>query len=257
MDNHYHLLLETPGGNLSQIMHHINGAYTTYYNVKRNRSGHLFQGRYKAIVVEKDEYCQELSRYIHLNPVRAGIVKGVNEYPWSSYLSYIGKRGGPEWLETGYVLSYFGKRVGAARKKYREFVGEAIGESMEDPLRQVHASTILGSPSFIVWVQDKLKRNRLEADRRDIPALKVLTPRPSLEQIRRITAEIIKDDVRLIKKIGMYISQDFGGYSLGEIGERYGLQGAAVSQSNRRLRQKVEEDRRFRKIVREVQNKLI
>ena len=83
MDNHYHLLLETPGENLSQVMHHINGAYTTYYNVKRKRSGHLFQGRYKAIVVEKDAYCQELSRYIHLNPVRAGIVKSVDEYPWS------------------------------------------------------------------------------------------------------------------------------------------------------------------------------
>lgn len=256
MDNHYHLLLETPGGNLSQIMHHINGAYTTYYNVKRNRSGHLFQGRYKAIVVERDEYCQELSRYIHLNPVRAGIVKSVEDYAWSSYLSYTGKRDGPEWLETGYVLSYFGKRVGVARKKYREFVEEAMGESMEDPLKQVHASTILGSPSFLAWVQDNLKGNRQEADRRNIPALKALAPRPSLEQIHWIAADVIKDDERLIKKMGMCISQDLGGYSLGEIGERYGLQGAAVSQSNRRLRHKVEEDRRFRKIMDEVQNKL-
>ena len=74
MDNHYHLILETPRSNLSQILHHINGAYTTYFNVKRGRSGHLFQGRYKAILVEKDAYCQELSRYIHLNPVRACVV---------------------------------------------------------------------------------------------------------------------------------------------------------------------------------------
>ena len=72
MGNHYHLLLETPRGNLSQIIHHINGAYTTYFNVKRDRSGHLFQGRFKGILVEKDAYCKELSRYIHLNPVRAG-----------------------------------------------------------------------------------------------------------------------------------------------------------------------------------------
>lgn len=75
MDNHYHLLLETPSGNLSQIMRHINGAYTTYFNVKRARSGHLFQGRYKAILVERDEYAKELSRYIHLNPVRAKLVE--------------------------------------------------------------------------------------------------------------------------------------------------------------------------------------
>ena len=75
MDNHYHLLLETPSGNLPQIMRHINGAYTTYFNSKRTRAGHLFQGRYKAILVEMDEYAKELSRYIHLNPVRAKLAE--------------------------------------------------------------------------------------------------------------------------------------------------------------------------------------
>ena len=256
MDNHYHLLLETPGENLSQVMHHINGAYTTYYNVKRKRSGHLFQGRYKAIVVEKDAYCQELSRYIHLNPVRAGIVKSVDEYPWSSYLSYIGKREEVEWLETGYVLAYFGKRVGTARRKYREFVEEAIGKSMEDPLKQVHASTILGGASFIAWVQDKIEGNTKESDRRDVPALKALTSQPSLQKIQQVVAEVLKDDVSLIRKVGMCISQDTGGHTLGEIGQRYGMQGAAVCQSNRRFRQKIEKDRRLKNIVREVQKKL-
>ena len=86
MDNHYHLLLETPLGNLSQIMHHINGAYTTYFNTKRSRSGHLFQGRYKAILLDADEYAKELSRYIHLNPVRAGIVETPDNFKWSSCL---------------------------------------------------------------------------------------------------------------------------------------------------------------------------
>jgi len=98
MSNHYHLLIETPSGNLPQIMRHINGAYTTYFNVKRARSGHLFQGRYKAILVEIDEYAKELSRYIHLNPVRAKMVKTPEEYEWSSYQFYIGKKKPPEWL---------------------------------------------------------------------------------------------------------------------------------------------------------------
>jgi putative transposase len=88
MDNHYHLLLETPSGNLSRIMAHINGAYTAYFNRKRDRAGHLFQGRYKAIVVEADEYAKELSRYIHLNPVRAKIVELPEGYEWSSYIYY-------------------------------------------------------------------------------------------------------------------------------------------------------------------------
>src|SRR5512136_3371563 len=88
MSNQYHLLLETPGGNLSQIMRHINGAYTTYFNVKRKRAGHLFQGRYKAILIEADEYLLELTRYIHLNPVRCGMVSRPEEHKWSSYNDY-------------------------------------------------------------------------------------------------------------------------------------------------------------------------
>ena len=98
MDNHYHLLMETPDGNLPEIMRHINGAYTTYFNVKRARSGHLFQGRYKAILVEIDEYAKELSRYIHLNPVRAGMSARPEQYRWSSYRSYIGESEPPDWL---------------------------------------------------------------------------------------------------------------------------------------------------------------
>ncbi len=86
MSNHYHLLLETPKGNLSQIMRYMNGAYSTYFNMKRKRAGHLFQVRYKAILVEADEYAQELSRYIHLNPVRAGMVNRSEEYPWTSQM---------------------------------------------------------------------------------------------------------------------------------------------------------------------------
>jgi len=98
MSNHYHLLMETPDGNLSEIMRHINGAYTNYYNVKRVRSGHLFQGRYRALLVEVDEYAEELSRYIHLNPVKAGIAKKPENYIWSSYQDYIGTRKPQQWL---------------------------------------------------------------------------------------------------------------------------------------------------------------
>ena len=105
MNNHFHLFLETPAGNLSQIMRHIIGAYTTYFNTKRKRSGHLFQGRYKAILVEAGEYAAELTRYIHLNPVKAGIAGKADDYLWSSYQSYIGKASTPEWLETGFILA--------------------------------------------------------------------------------------------------------------------------------------------------------
>ena len=120
MDNHYHILLETPSGNLPQIMRRINGAYTTYFNVKRDRSGHLFQGRYKAIVVKKDEYAKELSRYIHLNSVRA------------------------KWLETDSILSLFGSKVSEARKRYKAFVSLLVGQKYESPLKETVGSLLLG-----------------------------------------------------------------------------------------------------------------
>ena len=104
MSNHYHLLLETPSGILSQIMRHINGAYTNYFNKKRNRSGHLFQGRYKGVLVDIDEYAQELSRYIHLNPVRANMVEAPEQYAWSSYRYYTGFKKPPKWLKTDFIL---------------------------------------------------------------------------------------------------------------------------------------------------------
>jgi putative transposase len=91
IDNHYHLILETPQGNLLKIMHGINGCYTGYFNRRHGRSGHLFQGRYKGVLVDKDEYLIPLSRYIHLNPVRAKVVSSPEKYNWSSYASYIGK----------------------------------------------------------------------------------------------------------------------------------------------------------------------
>ena len=154
MDNH-HLLLETPSGNLPQIMQHINGAYTTYFNVKRGRSGHLFQGRYKAILVDIDEYAKELSRYIHLNPVRAKMVKTPEEYKWSSYQFYIGEKKPPEWLHRDLILQYFGKKVSIAQKGYRSFANAILNKKYDNPLDEVVSSTLLGSPGFIAFIKDK------------------------------------------------------------------------------------------------------
>ncbi|MDP1558174.1 MAG: transposase [Nitrosomonas sp.] len=110
MDNHYHIVVETVEGNLSKGMRQLNGVYTQYFNRTHNRVGHVFQGRYKAILVEKDSYLLELSRYVVLNPVRAGMVKRVDQWPWSSFSVMIGKSNCPEWLQTDWVLSQFGKK---------------------------------------------------------------------------------------------------------------------------------------------------
>ena len=121
MSNHYHLMIETPQGNLSQIMKYINSSYTNFFNIKRKRTGHLLQGRYKAVLVEADAYAAELSRYIHLNPVRAGMVRSPEEYRWSSY-SYYTERSSPSWLKTGFILGYFGTDPTQSRRDYRNYV---------------------------------------------------------------------------------------------------------------------------------------
>lgn len=251
MSNHYHLLLETPHSNLSQIMHHINGAYTNYFNKKRRRSGHLFQGRYKAILVEKDAYCQELSRYIHLNPVRAKLVEDPLEYPWSSYPYYVGAKERPDWLKTDDILGYFAKGRSKARRLYKQFVESGIGKEVDNPFEKVFAYTFLAGDDFICWVREKWI-NFKEADRRNIPALKEIIRKPSLDEIEQAVESVIKRDDPLYKKVAIYCSHQFSGASLKEIGTHFSMRDSAVSQSSRRFKVRISEDKELQKIVEKI-----
>ena len=148
MTNHYHLIVETPAKNLSKIMHFINSSYTTYINIKRKRTGHLFQGRYKAILVDKDNYLLELSRYLHLNPVRAKMTPKPEDYPYSSYRSYV--TGQPENLvNTDTILGILRGKRRDAPGRYKDFVESVMEEEIENPLRKVYGGLILGSKRFI------------------------------------------------------------------------------------------------------------
>src|SRR5690625_673373 len=124
MGNHYHLVVETPDGNLSRGMRQLNGVYTQATNRRHRRSGHLFQGRFKAILVDKESYVLELTRYVVLNPVRAAMVKSPGDYPWSSYRAMVGEAEAPGWLATDGLLALFGKRRAESRRRYRRFVRE-------------------------------------------------------------------------------------------------------------------------------------
>jgi putative transposase len=255
MDNHYHLLLETPLGNLSRILHHVNGAYTAYFNTKRNRSGHLFQGRFKALLVEKDSYCQELSRYIHLNPVRAGLVDRPSEYRWSSHRCYIGKEKKPVWLTTESVLGYFGQDDSSAQDHYRTFVEGVSKSETKNPLDDVVASTLLGSPEFISWAEERFIDLR-NADMRNIPVLRGLVDKPSLEEIGRTTESIIGKKHPFFKKICIYVSHQYGGFSLKDIGTYYGMRGSAISQCSRRFKQRILGDNELKKSTTKIATKM-
>jgi len=239
MSNHYHLLIETPSGNLSKIMQHINGAYTNYFNIKRKRSGHLFQGRYKAVVVEADEYAQALSRYIHLNPVRAKIVARPEEYRWSSYLDYIGVSKPPAWLNTSFILGYFGsgeERFG----KYRGFVEELLGSEYENPLGGAVATTILGSQSFISKLTEKHVDGK--QNNRELPAARLLKTKPSLQAILEAVKNISSSS-KIEKNAGIYLCHKYSGAGLKDIGEKFGIKESAVSQASRRFVEVLERDR--------------
>ena len=253
MDNHYHLLLETPSGNLPQIMLHLNGAYTTYFNVKRKRSGHLFQGRYKAILVDIDEYAKELSRYIHLNPVRAKVVAIPEAYTWSSYQFYIGKQKSPEWLYIDFILSYFGKKVSIAQNNYQQFVTEIISKKYDSPLDDVISSTLLGSPDFIAFIKDKYLSGK-EPDK-DIPALKELTEKVSVQDIFDEVEFVFGKESVLARNVKMFLCQRYTGEKLKVIGKYFGISESGVSQASRRISQKSDKDKKLKKKIEKIEKK--
>ena len=153
MNNHYHLVIETVEANLSRGMRHLNGVYTQTFNRTHKRVGHVFQGRYKAILVEKENYLLELIRYVLLNPVRADMTKTAGQYSWSSYRAMIGKTTAPDWLDKEWVLGHYGKRLTTAQKNFITFVRE--GKKQLPIWEQLRQQLYLGDEQFISQQQSK------------------------------------------------------------------------------------------------------
>lgn len=166
MDNHYHLLIETPGANLSSAMHQLNCSYSQHFNRRHRYAGHVLQGRFKAILVDRDEYYLELIRYIHLNPVRAGIVNSVDRFRWSSHRAVIDARAAKMWsdfFDPKRVLIHFGRRRSEALREYERFIRAGMGKTRDEVFQGLSFGSILGSPGFADWV----RQNFVEDDRLD------------------------------------------------------------------------------------------
>ena len=147
MSNHYHLVVETPDANLSKGMRQLNGVYTQRFNRSHQRVGHVFQGRFKAVIVEKDSYLLELARYVVLNPLRARMIRQLNQWPWSSYLATCRQVAKPDWLQTDFILSQFSAQRARAIVKYITFVHE--GKGLPSVWEQLQGQIYLGSDAFI------------------------------------------------------------------------------------------------------------
>src|SRR5688572_11980356 len=148
MGNHYHLCLRTPKGNLSRGMRHVDGIYTQRFNRRHRRDGTLFRGRYKAILIDADEYLAAVVRYIHLNAVEAGLVKIPEEYRWASHRYYLQAKGAPGWLDTKEAMEQIG-----GRQAFHEFVLSGNEESLRQYYEAKRQSPILGSEAFIERVR--------------------------------------------------------------------------------------------------------
>lgn len=180
MDNHYHLLIETPGGNLSRGMRQLNGVYTQRFNSVHGSGGRVFQGRFKAVLVERDGALLELCRYLVLNPLRLKAVKNISRYRWSSYRATAGEVQAPVWLSTDWLLGHFGRSSSVAQRKYAEFV--QAGVNLPSPLSKVKAQILLGSPGFVKKMKQRLltsadiKKSVRDKKRIKRPGLNTLFP---------------------------------------------------------------------------------
>jgi hypothetical protein len=188
--------------------------------------------------VERDLYTLELSRYIHLNPVRAGILKDPIQYLWSSYSSYCSKESKWDWLQRGFILSQVSKKLGKAIRGYRDYVQRGMTEKQEDPLKKTLASTVIGSEEFTEWVREKWIKRRVD---REVPALRAMGKKPDISFIKGACEKVFKRDSLESRRMALYLSHRISGLSLKEVGEHFGgISISAVSQNS--LRQ----EKRFR-----------
>lgn len=178
MGNHYHLLVTTPAPNLSRGMKHVNGVYTQRFNRRHERVGHLFQGRFGAILVERETYLLELVRYISLNPVRAGIISAPEEWRWSSHRAYAGLAAAPDWLRIQPILERFSADPASAPLRYRQFVADGVG--LAGPWSALRGQVLLGTDLFAERFRALLAQRTVSAE---VPRVDRLAGRPSLDTL--------------------------------------------------------------------------
>ncbi len=257
MDNHYHLVIETLRPNLIKIMHGLNSGYTGYFNKKYKRSGHLFQGRYKAIIVDKENYLLELSRYVHLNPLRAKIINKPQDYKWSSYGGYIRKKEVNNLNNYNWLLSIFGNEEKKSRRQYKEFVEEGIAKKLENPVKRAVGNMILGSKEFIDSILVKIDRDEIGqeiANRNEI--LKTINPQEVIKEVSNKykikPIEITNTGTRNneARNVAIYITRNVCELSNKETAKIFGgIKESAVSKVVKRLENNIKTNKALKQIT--------
>jgi REP element-mobilizing transposase RayT len=266
MPTHYHALIETPEPNLSAAIQWLNVSYAAYYNNKHHRIGHLFHGRFKALLVDADEYLKELSRYIHLNPVRAKLVDQPSGYRWSSYPAFINKFETPSWLETGWLLAIFGEKRNVAAKNYQNFVEETDVDRVENPNKNAVGGFILGDTGFVDWVKEEFLSVREED--KEIPQLRKLQRRIPLEVILKAVSHEFRCAEQPIlvrgrkrntaREVAILLATDLCGLSGSELGAVFGgISGAAITMNNKHVAGEMDRSRELRNSTNRIKRKIL
>ena len=227
MPNHFHLLMETQDSNLSQVMKRLLGLYTLRFNSSHKRVGHLFQGRYKALLVDKDNYFLELSRYIHLNPVKAKLCQAPEAYPWASMKYYL-KDKSPDILHKDFTLKSFG-----SPREYRQFVMDGLN-SQTDLLKDAIGGLVLGSEDFL----KKLKSQISKKKNKEYQGKKIFRRKP----VKEIIPYVAGRD----QNLAIYVLWKHARTTQREIGESFKISHSAVSIAIKRFESKLAKDRMLR-----------
>jgi REP element-mobilizing transposase RayT len=263
MDNHYHLLLRTNRANLSKCMQWLGTTYTTRFNLRHARNGHLFQGRYKSIIVENDSYLKQLSYYIHRNPLRAGIVKRLIDYHWSSYAAYAYSRSYPDWLDTDLILS----QINAADKHrcYKEKV-QQYSDEQKSIWEDIRHGLFYGSNTFI----DRIKETYLNKEPiPDIPAQTQLKNDGDPDEIIKCAMRAIKCDAKKFTKAGrisavekinrdlvIYLLWQTGRFTNTEIGKKFDLTYSSISRRVKIFKNGMDQDAELEKKFKQIKSQI-
>lgn len=258
MPNHYHLLIQTPKANLSRAMRHLNGVYTQRFNRLHKKDGPLFRGRYKATLVQEDEYLTHLIRYIHLNPIQANLVQYPKDYPWSSHKQYLKGTNNPSWLHVRLGLAFFSSKLKQALKDYRQFIKNGI-----DPKTKAFYSTkkqnpIFGDPDFVERIKEKyiLPNQKLSSE---IPEERRMTGHHIAERVIKETSkqfsmprqsfyESKRGKTNQARLVALSLSRELSGLKLNELAELFQIKSyRTVASSCYRLKKLIERDAGLRR----------
>jgi REP element-mobilizing transposase RayT len=253
MPNHYHLLVQTPDANISRCMRQIDGVYTQRYNRLHRCDGPLFRGRYKSILLDADTYLLQLVRYIHRNPLRAGLTDNLHGYAWSSHRGYLSRSKRWDWLHKEYVLSMLSKSKADRLTRYRQFVSIEDEEEISEVYERKKWPSVLGSEGFVNTIKEKFFFQKADDE---VPQSRELAPDP--DTIKRAVAAFYgvdegnllrsrRGDSNEPRNVAIYLTRRLRRDSLKEIGQRFGLDKySSVSSAIERMKALISKDRKLR-----------